>query len=419
MKQTMTAKAIVALLAGSLVFGVLADTPSIRDVVVRQRWPWSRLVDIDYVLDCAPTQRVDVAMSAYNDALPLTLEPQSLSGDMYAVAPGARRIVWDPMKSAYTNELFTRFRVDLSATAVPAYLIIDLSKSLGEEGQITYRYDWSGNWTDITNRTEYMTTNLVLRRIPAGTFAMGSPTNEAQRSTNEDQHNVTLTESYYLGVFEVTQWQWAKLMNNAYPSFFTNLSCRAARPVEWITYDMIRGKTTPAGWPGGGMTAGFMKTLCDLTGLICDLPSDAQWERACRAGTTGAYYCTADVSMGRFSDNGGTGYSTDTSSPWRTNDTTKGTARVGSYRANPWGLYDMYGNVSEWCVDYYNANLGNAAVTDPAFLSGSGNLRVNRNVAYHVPIGAGTMRSSRRTGQDYNSSFSSLYGFRVMVKASP
>jgi formylglycine-generating enzyme required for sulfatase activity len=404
----------------ALVFGAWADTAGISDVVVRQRWPWSRLVDIDYVLDCAPTQRVDVALSAYNDALPLTLDPQSLSGDLYAVAPGARRIVWDPMKSAYTNELFTRFRVDLSATAVPAYLIIDLSKSLGEEGQITYRYDWSGNWTDITNHTEYMTTNLVLRRIPGGTFAMGSPTNEALRATNEDQHNVTLTESYYLGVFEVTQWQWAKLMNDAYPSFFTNLTCREARPVEWLTYDMIRGKTTAAGWPGGGMTTGFMKALCDRTGLTCDLPTEAQWERACRAETTGAYYCTTNAQTGRTSDNnGGTGYSTDTASPWRAYDTTRGTARVGSYRANPWGLYDMYGNVSEWCVDHYNANLGNAAVTDPVFLSGSGNTRVNRNVAYHVPISVGYMRSARRTGQDYNSGYSSLYGFRVMVKNTP
>jgi formylglycine-generating enzyme required for sulfatase activity len=79
----------------------------------------------------------------------------------------------------------------------------------------------------------------------------------------------------------------------------------------------------------------------------------------------------------------------------------------------------MYGNVSEWCVDHYNANLGNAAVTDPVFLSGSGNTRVNRNVAYHVPISVGYMRSARRTGQDYNSGYSSLYGFRVMVKNTP
>ena len=90
------AKAIsraVAGLAGCLAIGALAETPTVGDVVVRQRWPWSRLVDIGYVLDCEDTQQVDVAVAGYSGTTPLDVPLRSLSGERYGVTRGAHRIV--------------------------------------------------------------------------------------------------------------------------------------------------------------------------------------------------------------------------------------------------------------------------------------------------------------------------------------
>lgn len=91
-----------------------------------------------------------------------------------------------------------------------------------------------GGWTD-----EYKTTKLVMRRIPAGTFTMGSPEGELGRFRDETQRQVTLTKDYYMGVFQVTQKQWERVMGN-WPSHFNNASYRDARPVEQVSYTDIR-----------------------------------------------------------------------------------------------------------------------------------------------------------------------------------
>ncbi|MDD4623691.1 MAG: hypothetical protein PHG71_10700 [Kiritimatiellae bacterium] len=95
-----------------------------RDIVVRQRWPWNRRVDIDYVLDCEATQRWDVAVSAFDNDTPLDLPADSLSGEIYSVSPGAGRIVWDPLKSGHTNAVLPQFRVSLTPVPVPLYMVV-------------------------------------------------------------------------------------------------------------------------------------------------------------------------------------------------------------------------------------------------------------------------------------------------------
>ena len=356
MKTTNGIRLVVcACLAGYFARDAVAADPTITDVTVRQRWPWSRLVDIDYVLTCDPTQRADVAVTAYNAVTVLGLPANSLSGDFSTVAQGARRIVWDPGKSAYTNDLLSQFHVQLTPSAVPSYMIVDLTKSAGAEGQITYRYDWSGNWYDITNHTEHMTTNLVLRRIPAGTFVNGA------------SQLVTLTNSFYVGVFEITQEQWKNVMGS-YPDS-TYVVERSTRPAEKIAYTTIRGSSAGTGWPnsGGVDSASFIGQLRSKTGLAAfDLPTEAQWEYACRARTATVYNDgdpTANTSgptnrwlsaLGRYRYNGGQIYNgTSWSDPSSAYGPTNATAKVGSYRPNAWGLYDMHGNVHEYCLDWY------------------------------------------------------------------
>ncbi|MDD4017494.1 MAG: formylglycine-generating enzyme family protein [Kiritimatiellae bacterium] len=359
-------KWILGSFAACFALGAAAG-PEISGVVVRQRWPWSRLVDIDYVLTCDDTQCVDVAISAYNDASALTLPGASFSGDIYAVSNGARRIVWDPTVTSCTNAgVLGKFRVTLTPSIVSLYMAVDLSGGPSAAFYPVTNYlteaDVSGG---ITNDL-YKTTHLLLRRIPANTFNMG---------VNVDCP-VTLTKPFYAGVYEVTQRQW-ELVKGDRPSKFT--ADYEARPVEQVTYNLIRGAAPTVNWPKTGHAVApdsFLGKLQDKTGLAeIDLPTDAQSECLCRAGRQ-TYYndgiagtpnTTSNAQLnvlGRYKYNGG--MLADGSLPAPECGTTNGTAVVGSYRANDWGLYDTHGNVHEWCLNLWTNSLGTASVTDPA-----------------------------------------------------
>jgi formylglycine-generating enzyme required for sulfatase activity len=238
-----------------------------------------------------------------------------------------------------------------------SYLVVDLS---GGPSASSYPVSYlstvpDGGWTD-----EYKTTNMVFRRIPAGTFTMGSPTNELGRESawgDETHHQVTLMQPFYVGVFEVTQRQWERVMGT-WPGYFNNVSYRDARPVERVSYNMIRGGNAGTNWPANANVDAdsFMGRLRARTGKTFDLPTESQWEYAGRAGTTTALNsgknltnvetCPNMFEVGRYWYSGGSGYS-------QNGDTSGGTAKAGTYLPNAWGLYDIHGNVWEWCLDWY------------------------------------------------------------------
>ncbi len=219
------------------------------------------------------------------------------------------------------------------------YLVVNLK---------TWQYRYTDDEPDLDDDT-CRTTELWLRQIPAGTFMMGSPEGELGRLNREVQHKVTLTKPFYIGVFECTQRQW-ELVKGGRPSYFSN--DYATRPVEQVSYDMIRGAKAGAGWPDSNDvdTDSFMGVLRAKTGLMFDLPTESQWEYACRAGTTTSLNSGKDVEylwendanmdeVGRYRYNGCEVFDDYTwNVPSRDCDTTYGTAKVGSYPPNAWGF---------------------------------------------------------------------------------
>jgi formylglycine-generating enzyme required for sulfatase activity len=241
------------------------------------------------------------------------------------------------------------------------YAAIDVSSGAGSAKYPVSYLD--AEPADLHTNAKWKTTTILLRRIPAGTFTMGKGKGKGMRQ-------VSLSKAFYMGVFEVTQKQWTSVMGTN-PSVYTG----DMRPVEQVFYDHIRGKAEGAGWPAHSrVDAGsFIARLRVGSGLNLDLPTEAQWEYACRAETTTVYSFGDDASelhgYGNYQDKQG-------GDPREPDDGFSQTAPVGSYSPNSWGLYDMHGNVWEQCLDWHGV-LGKVSVTDPTGPS-SGSIRVIR-----------------------------------------
>ena len=385
---------LLSLLAGAST--LFADGISVTVNRIHQRWPWEAKIDIDFTLACPEGEKVDLNPEFYDGGRKLTVSSYALSGDVYGVSAGSRRLTLDPMQTAYTNQVFTRFSVSFSkAMPMPLYLIVDLTKSRGDAGQLTYltesdlRSGAYGTveenpvagvssliWTGVTNDAAYATTKMVFRRVNPGTFTMGyggarlGTTKIWPGAADDYGYEARLTRPYYIAVFPTTQSQWTALGFSNYSYFKTD---GGRRPVERLgsvsgkEWEVLRGSDAADGgyhWPDDGYAksaTSWLGVLQDRLGLVCDLPTEAQWEYACRAGTATAYNdgiartlkkdadftgITSEIELlGRFSSNGGKN-ATDSDGP------EKGTANVGSYRSNAWGLYDMHGNVYEACLDW-------------------------------------------------------------------
>ncbi|MDA9961833.1 SUMF1/EgtB/PvdO family nonheme iron enzyme [Opitutales bacterium] len=246
-----------------------------------------------------------------------------------------------------------------------------------------------------TTHTVQGASNLEMIWVEPGTFTMGSPTSEAGRNADrEDEHTVTLTKGFYLGKYEVTQAQYQAVMTgnsnqlSATPSQYTGND----RPVEKVSWDdaqIFLTRLNAAEQAAGRLPAGWSYVL----------PTESEWEYACRAGTTTAY------SWGNSIAASNANYSSSGISQTRD---------VGQYAANPWGFHDMHGNVMEWTADWYQAAYPSGTVTDPTGPA-SGSRRVRRGGSWNYP---GTnLRSAER---DYFTPGyrSNNLGFRVGFKAS-
>ena len=387
----MEAQAVKGLFAAAAAV-VLAATPLVGQCVTidvtkfQQRYPWNGLVDIDYTITRSENEATidplkhSVRISVVNCAVTpaVTNVAHVFRQGALPVSDGAHRVTWDANAEGIN---FKSQNVKVFAEIVryaEKYMIIDVSAGAKDDAvyPVTYMHGApEGGFNKDEDKDEYKGNKIVLRLIPPGSFVMGSPTTEPGRkggtgtsaydtSAREVQHAVAITKPFYIGIFEITQKQYENVMGSHTSQYAGN-----HHPVEKVTYNEIRGTadtgTHQYDWPWTNEVAatsfmGKLRSKCreqnssgawePVSGLF-DLPTDAQWEYACRAGKTTPFNngipCANEAALdeqlkllGRYGNIGGT-------------------VDVGTYAPNDWGLYDMHGNVWEWCLDWYQEDVQN------------------------------------------------------------
>jgi formylglycine-generating enzyme required for sulfatase activity len=232
---------------------------------------------------------------------------------------------------------------------------------------------------------------------------MGSPDNEKDRSSNETQHKVTLSRPFYMGKYEVTQSEWKKVIGKEpwKGEDYTKENPRhAATHVSWEDCQEFLKKLSGLGAPRQDKGGHGVPAL--------RLPTEAQWEYACRSGTTTRFYFGEDENSRLLKD-----YAWFNDNAWDVGK--KYSHPVGQKKPNAWGLYDMHGNVWEWCQDWYGEYpKGSVTNTDPAGPT-SGGFRVFRGGSWNNS--SGSCRSAFRW---FRPSIRFFYlGFRVAFQVQP
>ena len=363
----MNARLLFCMVAASCALVALA-IPEIREGSVTMTQADDRTVTISYTLDGAPAI---VTVDILTNGVPLTgaLLKGRLTGDFNRkVAPGAHAVTWNPsldQRLAGDRRWTDCAKAVVTAwptNAPPTWMVVDLRVA----NSIEFYPDESWFPEPVTSDI-YKTDLLVMRKIPAANviWRIGSPNPVSHSdymeygrqadgaSPNEIAHPVMLTEDYYIGVFEVTQGQYKHL--KSLPTVSWTGDTLPVGNVRWC--QELRGSCPAYFWPTEGHKVDSTKFLGLLRAHACniefDLPTEAQWEIACRAGEMAAFnngttLHTNTVGVAEVAwtpDNAAEGYEAPQVHP------------VGLKKPNRWGLYDMHGNVVEWCLDLYASNV--------------------------------------------------------------
>ena len=344
---------------------------------VKQRYPWNGLVDIDYTISfnpgetLGPDDNLEVLVIDKSAKLAVTNRAVRFLQAPLPLTAGKHRITWDAHFDGVKSRIADAEVHVVIARHPAAYMVIDVSPGSGSNA--IYPVDFlneepEGGFNAEKYESIYKGDKIVLKRIHAGSFMAGSPEGgEVGRVVaRETQHAVAFSKPFYIGIFEITQKQYNYVMGSNPSTYKENVY----RPVETVSYNTVRGGDWPGSkLPGSSTFMGLLLSRCrakdkdghytePVTGF--DLPTEFQWEYACRAGTTGGFSTTNEYDnldtnsqaaqmdklsryAGNQNDGKGGGF--------------KQHVIVGSYDPNPWGLYDMHGNVMEWVRDnmYLNA----------------------------------------------------------------
>ena len=215
------------------------------------------------------------------------------------------------------------------------------------------------------NQPKVLTNSIDMKLvlIPKGTFMMGSPPDEKGSDPDERRHEVTISRDYHLGMHEVTQAQYKKIMGKN-PSHFQGDAVAERHPETNRVVKEVDSANHPVERVSWEDAVEFCQRLSALpeekkAGRVYRLPTEAEWEYACRAGTKTAYSFGSQLNGTQANCNGNFPYGTDKKGPYL-----EKTTSVGKYPANAWGLYDMHGNVWEWCAECHD-EYPKGSATDP------------------------------------------------------
>lgn len=306
-----------------------------------------------------------------------------------------------------TRAVVTAWAID----DTPDYMVVNLASNTTTHASVRYYPSVDHLPGGILSNLGYRTSLLVMRRIHARgvPWTMGSVAEAGREATRETTHPVMLTNDYYMAVFPFTQSQYY-LVSKATPSYFTQVRFRTLRPVEKVNWNTAITFLT--------------NTLSAKTGLDFTLPGEAQWEFAARAGNgerrwgDGSRQSSTNIpgrcqSTGGYPSVGDENYGNTSTNAWTA---VNGTAECGSYAPNAWGLYDMCGNVAEWCLDWYIADisgLGGAVITD-GFPGASDSSKVCRGGTFEMHWTL--LRPARRDMSAWTSDWRTR-GFRPICRA--
>ena len=326
-----------------------ASALTVSDVSVATRWPWNGYVDVSFSVsgtDANTFYRTEASATGNG----VERVAKTFISSPIVSTDGNYRVTWN-FGADWPNTVFSNQTMNVTISPLadddPVYLVIDIS---GGKNATSYPHRYTYTPPDVSDDT-CKTSEIWFRRCPAGAYTMGYGT--AANRLCYPEHGVVLTRPFYLGVFELTQQQYYNL-EGTWPSYFSNVAYRATRPLEEVSFVDFRGANDANSWyaDNSNLPDSPLSRFRNKTGFAtADFPTEAQWEYACRAGTTGEYYL-AEITQGNFQKYGRN--RTNKSVTGVTGDTAPdigGTAEVGSFPANNWGFYDMYGNVGEVCGD--------------------------------------------------------------------
>ena len=357
----------------SMVFAVNAvfAAVDVSFVSISQAWPWSTETKFVYKLSGTQNEPHDIVISVLKDGKVLDVAPESFSGERYGITDEQEHCIkWYPERAGIANlekaeEL--SFKIEAKSTVAYKYLVLDLSEGSGPDAEYPSYFLEDipeGGWSD-----EYKTTKLVLRRCEPGTFLIGSPADERNHAgsgaSTEVQAEVTFTNHFYLGVFEMTVKQYKLIAgtNICYAAADGSVVVDDANPLlpaTGLRYHELRGHgISSKPWPTSvvpdeGSLMALIRKRVKLpstvpSGWVFDLPTEAQWEYACRAGTTTAW--NNGTSQNPSSD------SSSASDPnlallgWYRDNSSSVRHAVGGKLENAWGFFDMHGNASEYVLE--------------------------------------------------------------------
>lgn len=355
------------------VVGVFAaQAAQIERVIVRQQWPWSTDVKVEYRIS-GVTSPVDISVKAYDGETELPLPAKALSGDLHGIkSDGIGQFVIDPVVAFGTEKIaLANFRVKLSDAPSAEgfdevlYKIFDLTTGgctdvtradllNGKYG--AYETDFAGVdpsfsttlkdvliWTGVTNDVAYKTTKLVMRKVAAKDVVWTMGDSAALRSSIgisfiETNHLVRLSYDYWMGVFEVTRGQFERIVGQHGES-------SSADNADVLPESKVLKGNYAAKGAYSAYFAGLLRTKTGVESF--DLPSEAEWEFACRAGTSTGLYSGQDAKGAWWSNNDA---NVDPIA-WTAGNSDGVPHPVGEKKPNAFGLYDMLGNVLEMTRD--------------------------------------------------------------------